>query len=428
MKKSVNIITLGCSKNLVDSEKLLKQLGANEFEVAHDSSEKSDIIIVNTCGFINDAKQESIDTILDAINAKKNGKAEKVYVTGCLSQRYADQLRSELPDVDDYFGAYDIKKILTTLNAEYRDSLLNERIVTTPSHIAYLKISEGCDRGCAFCSIPLIKGKHVSRSIEDVVEEAELLVSQGVKEILLIAQDLSFYGMDLYKERKLPEMLDKLSKIQGLEWIRLHYAYPNDFPEEVLELMAERDNICNYIDVPVQHISSKMLKIMRRRISKKATVDIINKFREKVPDVALRTTLLVGHPGEDEKDFEDLKKFVQSIKFDRLGVFTYSEEEGTHSGETMEDTISQEEKQRRADEIMAIQQDISYELNQKKVGKEYKTIIDRKEGDVYIGRTQYDSYEVDNEVIISDSDLEIGSFYNVKITKADDFDLYGAVK
>lgn len=429
MKKIVNIITLGCSKNLVDSEKLLKQLEANNYKVIHDSNKKSDIIIINTCGFINDAKQESIDTILSAIEAKRSGKVEKVFVFGCLSERYADELRAELPEVNQYFGTFDLEKVIRSLNAEYKEDLINERIVTTPQHVAYLKISDGCNHTCAFCAIPAIKGKYTSRTIEDIVDEAQRLINQGVKECILIAQDISYYGVDIYGKCMLPQLVDKLSALEGMQWLRLHYAYPNNFPEEVLDLMAQRSNICKYLDIPLQHITDNMLKTMKRNISGKRVKELITKIRTKVPDIALRTTLIVGHPGEEEADFNDLLDFVKETKFDRLGVFTYSEEDGTYSALNYKDNITEEEKQRRADEIMFAQQDISLELNQNKIGKTFKTIIDRKEGEAYIGRTEFDSFEVDNEVIIeTDQKLIIGEFYNVKIVKAEDFDIYGLLE
>ena len=427
MAKTVNVITMGCSKNLVDSERLMKQLDANHFSVVHDSENKAEVVIINTCGFINDAKEESIEMILRYCKLKKKKQIEKLFVIGCLSQRWADELRNEIPDVDQFFGTNDLDKILKALNAEVVRDVISERIITTPKHLAYLKIAEGCNRSCSFCSIPIIRGAYNSKTISELVEETKILVGKGVKETMIIAQDLSFYGVDLNGKQQLPELLDQLSRIDGLEWIRLHYLYPNDFPRDILQLMAERKNICKYMDLPFQHVSDSMLNTMRRNFTKEKTYELIEKIRSTVPDIALRTTLLVGHPGETEQDFNEMKHFVQDVKFDRLGVFQYSHEEGTHSFLNHEDTIEDFIKASRAEEIMMIQQDISLEKNQAKIGKTLKTIIDRKEGEFFVGRTEFDSYEVDNEVLIEDSELQIGSFYDIEITDASDYDLFGKV-
>ena len=427
MAKSINVITMGCSKNLVDSERLMGQLHANKFTVEHDSENHADIVIINTCGFINDAKEESIEMILRYCKMKKKKQIEKLFVIGCLSQRWADELRNEIPDVDQFFGTNDLDKILKALNAEVVRDVISERIITTPKHLAYLKIAEGCNRSCAFCSIPLIRGAYTSKTVTEIVEEAKILVGKGVKETMIIAQDLSFYGVDLNGKQQLPDLLDKLSRVDGLEWIRLHYLYPNDFPREILQLMAERDTICKYMDLPFQHVSDSMLSIMKRNFTHDKSIELIEKIRSTVPDIALRTTLLVGHPGETEQDFNELKQFVRDVKFDRLGVFQYSHEEGTHSFINHQDTIEDYIKASRAEEIMMIQQDISLEKNQAKIGKTLKTIIDRKEGEFYVGRTEFDSYEVDNEVLLEEGDLQIGSFYQVEITDASDYDLFGKV-
>ena len=416
---------MGCSKNLVDSERLLKQLDANHFTVEHDSENHADIVIINTCGFINDAKEESIEMILRYCKQKKKKQIEKLFVIGCLSQRWANELRNEIPDVDQFFGTNDLDKILKALNAEIIRDVLSERIITTPKHLAFLKIAEGCNRNCAFCSIPIIRGAYTSKTVSELVTEAKILVDNGVKEIMIIAQDLSFYGVDLNGKQQLPDLLDKLSMTKGLEWIRLHYLYPNDLPSEILQLMADRKNICKYIDIPFQHISDSMLSKMKRNFTKDKTYKLIDKIRNTVPNIALRTTLLVGHPGETEQDFDEMKKFVTDIKFDRLGVFQYSHEEGTYSYLNEQDTIQDYIKASRAEEIMMVQQDISLEKNQSKIGKTLKTIIDRKEGEFFVGRTEFDSYEVDNEVLIPDNDLNIGTFYEVKITDASDYDLFG---
>ncbi len=428
--KSVNIITLGCSKNLVDSEYLMKQLASNQFQVEHNSNKPSDIVIINTCGFINDAKQESIETILQFEELKKHQKIEKLFVFGCLSERYKVELEEEIPAVDQYFGVYNLKELIESIGGQYKNELIGERLVTTPKHYAYLKISEGCDRKCSFCAIPLIKGKHKSKPIEDLLEEAKLLVKNGAKEIILIAQDLSYYGYDLYKTSKLAELVEKLSAIKGLQWLRLHYAFPALFPKDVLALMQKHHNICKYIDIPVQHISDKLLKMMRRGHTKNDTYELIEKIRKEVPGIALRTTLLVGHPGETDEDFNELLEFVKFAQFERLGVFTYSEEENTYSAKYFKDDIPFSVKQARMNELMEVQQEISNDLNKKKIGNLFKVLIDRKEGGYYIGRTEHDSPEVDNEVIIKSPQkkLRIGAFYTVKITDADDFDLYAEIK
>ncbi|MDA3780005.1 MAG: 30S ribosomal protein S12 methylthiotransferase RimO [Bacteroidales bacterium] len=428
-KKKVNIITMGCSKNLVDSEYLIKQLEGNQFDVVHNSDDTNcDIVIINTCGFINDAKQESIDIILQYEEARKKGEIEKVLVFGCLVERYKKELQSEIQSIDNLFGVYDIPQIVESLNEEYKHSLVNERTTTTPKHYAYLKISDGCDRSCSFCAIPLIKGKHKSKPIEALVEETKFLVKKGVKEIILIAQDLSYYGYDIYKEFKLAELVEKLADIEGVEWMRLHYAFPSQFPHNVIDVINNKKNICKYLDIPVQHISSNVLNNMHRGIGKEETYKLIDFFRKEIPDIALRTTLLVGHPGETEENFNELLEFIKYAKFDRLGVFTYSEEENTYSAKKFEDNIPDEIKQERANKIMELQQAISLELNTKKIGETYKVIIDRIDEEFIIGRTEYDSPEVDNEVLISKTkDIEIGNFYNVKITSADDFELFGEI-
>lgn len=425
----VNIITLGCSKNIVDSEELYSQLKANNFSVEHESAkDDANIVIINTCGFIDNAKQESIDTILRFAEAKQQGQIEKLFVTGCLSQRYMPDLQKEIPDVDKYFGTTHLPQLLKTLGADYKHELVGERLITTPSHYAYLKISEGCDRPCSFCAIPIMRGKHVSKSFEQLEAEVKGLVKKGTKEILLIAQDSTYYGIDLYGERKLAELLRRMSDIDGLDWIRLHYAYPSQFPIDALDVIRERDNICKYIDIPLQHTSDNMLKIMRRGITSKRTQEVIDTIREKVPGIAIRTTLIAGHPGETEQDFEDLCNFVRKNRFDRLGIFTYSHEEGTHAG-TLTDDVPQEVKEERAAIIMDIQQGISAELNQAKVGNTYKVLFDRKDSGFWVGRTESDSPEVDNEVLVDASTnyVRVGDFAQVKITSADDFDLYGTV-
>jgi len=427
-KDKVNIITLGCSKNLVDSEVLSGQLKANEIDVVHESGKHDhNIVVVNTCGFIDKAKEESINTILDQVNLKKRGRLDKVYVTGCLSERYRGDLENEIPEVDAWFGTLELPLILKQFEADYKTELLGERLLSTPKHYAYLKISEGCNRTCAFCAIPLMRGQHISKPIEELVKEAEGLVKKGVKEVMLIAQELTYYGLDLYKKRMLADLLKRLSDVKGLEWIRLHYAYPNKFPLEVLDVMKERDNICNYLDMPLQHASDNMLKAMRRQSTRAEMEELVATIREKVPGICLRTTLIAGFPGETRNDVEELKDFLQQQRFDRVGIFTYSHEEGT-SGYLLNDDVPAEEKQARAQEVMEVQQEISYEKNLEKVGKTFKVIIDKKEAGRYLGRTEYDSVEVDNEVVIqSDKKLPIGNFVNVKITKAYDYDLEGEV-
>jgi ribosomal protein S12 methylthiotransferase len=429
-KNKVNVITLGCSKNLFDSEILMGQLKANNFTVEHEStSNDAEIVIINTCGFIDNAKEESVNTILQFAEAKKQGLVEKVYVTGCLSQRYGEELASEIPEIDAFFGTRDLPRILKTLKADYKHELIGERLLTTPSHYAYFKIAEGCDRPCAFCAIPLMRGKHVSTPIETLVNQARKLASQGVKELLLIAQDLTYYGLDIYKERKLAHLLEELAKIDGIEWIRLHYAYPSGFPMEVIDVMKKHKNIANYLDIPLQHATDNMLKAMRRGITKEKTNKLISDIRKQIPEIAIRTTLIVGFPGETQEDFEELKSWVKEMRFERLGVFTYSHEENTHAY-LLEDNIPQEVKQQRAEEIMAIQEEISYELNQEKIGKSFKVLIDKIEGDYFIGRTEYDSPEVDNEVLIKKDNntyVRIGDFVNVRIDSADSFDLYASV-
>jgi ribosomal protein S12 methylthiotransferase len=428
MAKKVNIITLGCSKNLVDSERLARQLAAINFKVVFDSNSYANIVIINTCGFIHDAKQESIDTILQAIQAKEAGKIEQVYVIGCLSERYADELRKEIPEVDTYFGTHGFIDILKELHADANKSIIHERLVSTPKHIAYLKIAEGCNRSCAFCAIPAIRGAHVSEKIEDLVSEASYLQSIGVKELSLISQDLSYYGFDLYKKNALSDLLQKLIQIKGLEWIRLHYLYPNNFPLNVLELMQQSPQICNYIDIPFQHISDSVLQNMKRGFTEKETWKLIENIKITVPNIAIRTTLIVGHPGETELEFNKLYDFVTQAKFDRLGVFTYSHEEGTFGGENYKDSIPDKVKQERLDLIMNLQQDISLEKNTSLIGKQMRVIIDRKDDDTYIGRTESDAYEVDNEIILtSNSPLKIGNFYTAEITKADIYELFGNV-
>lgn len=427
-KDKVNIITLGCSKNMVDSEVLSGQLLANEIDVVHESGKRDhNIVIVNTCGFIDKAKEESINTILDQVELKRRGKLDKVIVTGCLSERYKNNLEAEIPEVDAFYGTMELPMILKQFEADYKSELVGERLLATPSHYAYLKISEGCNRTCAFCAIPLMRGQHVSKSIDDLVKEAEGLVKKGVKEVMLIAQELTYYGLDLYKKRMLGDLMHRLADVKGLEWIRLHYAYPHKFPLDVLDVMRERPNICNYLDMPLQHASDNMLKAMRRQITRTETEELIAAVREKVPGLCLRTTLIAGFPGETLDDIEETKLFLQKQRFDRVGIFTYSHEEGT-SGFDLVDDVPAEEKERRAQEIMGVQQEISFELNQEKVGQTFKTIVDKKEAGRYLGRTEFDSVEVDNEVIIqTDKRLKIGEFVNVKITKAFDYDLEGEV-
>ena len=423
-KKHINIITLGCSKNLVDSEKIMGQLQHGPFRITHDADGPSDIVVINTCGFIGDAKEESIDTILQYTEAKKQGLVKEVIVTGCLSQRYKDALQNEIPEADAWFGVDNPSELFTYLRHKYNEGS-QERMITTPSHFAYLKIAEGCDRTCSFCAIPLIRGKFISRPVESLVEEAAELARKGVKEILLIAQDLSYYGYDLERRSMLADLLRELVKVSGIEWIRLHYAYPKNFPTEVIDLMAKEPKICRYLDIPLQHISDPVLKSMRRNTDKVSTLALLEAFRSKVPDVALRTTLLVGYPGETIEQFEELLAFVKETRFERLGVFTYSPEEGTKAFE-LKDTISEKEKQKRADKIMEVQQEISFQLNQEKIGKTFRVLIDREEEDYFVGRTEYDSPEVDNEVYVTkQEDIVLTEFYSVKITSASDFDLFG---
>jgi ribosomal protein S12 methylthiotransferase len=428
-KTKVNIVTLGCSKNLVDSEVLLTQLRGNGIDVTHESKkDDSNVVVINTCGFIDNAKQESIDTILRYVDAKEEGLVEKVYVTGCLSQRYSQDLEKEIPQVDAWFGTRDLSRLLKQLNANYKQELVGERILTNPSHFAYLKISEGCDRPCSFCAIPLMRGKHISRPMEELVLEAKNLAKNGTKELLLIAQDSTYYGLDLYKKRNLSDLLKKLSDVEGIDWIRLHYAFPTGFPLDVLETMKERDNICKYLDIPLQHGSTEMLKLMRRGTTREKTEELLQTIRAKVPTIAIRTTLIAGHPGETEKYFDEMMRFVEQSRFDRLGVFPYSHEENTHSHSFVDD-VPAETKQERVDALMELQQGISLELNQEKVGKTFKVLIDRKEGGSFIGRTEYDSPEVDNEVIFEAQNeyLRMGDFVQAKIVSASEFDLMAKV-
>ncbi len=429
MKKRINVITMGCSKNLVDSEVLLSQLERGKFEVVHDSDESGfDAVFINTCGFIHDAKQESVEMILDYVEAKKRGDIDKLYVMGCLSERYAGELKDELPEVDRFFGKFDLKAMVDELKVTYDPEYIYYRKITTPSHYAYLKISEGCNRHCAFCAIPKMTGEHKSRTIESLVKESRYLAKKGVKEILLIAQDLSYYGIDLYGENRLAELINQISEIDGIEWIRLHYLYPTKFPMEILPVMRENPKVCKYLDLPLQHITNQVLKRMKRNVTREETEALLKTIKEQVPGVVLRTTMLIGFPGETENDIAELKQFIEENKFERLGVFTYSHEEGTLAGERYDDSLSDEIKQRRADEIMEIQQSVSALLNQQKTGQIYKVIIDKKEGDYYIGRTEFDSPEVDGEVlIVSGKKLKQGDFVTVKITGAEDYDLFGEV-
>ncbi len=428
-KNKINIITLGCSKNLYDSEILMGQLEANKMSVEHESQkDDSNIVVVNTCGFIDNAKEESINTILHQAQRKESGEIDKLYVTGCLSERYKSDLERDITDVDQYFGTTDLPRLLKVLGADYKHELIGQRLTTTPKHYAYLKISEGCDRPCSFCAIPLMRGKHKSTPIEQLVKEAKALSRNGVKELILIAQDLTFYGLDIYKERRLADLLIHLSKVQGIEWIRLHYAFPTGFPKDVLDVIRENDKICNYIDIPLQHINNKILKSMKRGSSHEKIDNLLRMFRIKVPNISIRTTLIVGYPGETQERFQELLKWVQDTKFDRLGVFTYSHEENTSAYE-LEDDISEDIKKARADEIMNLQSNISWNLNQEKIGKTFKVLFDRKEGDYFIGRTEFDSPDVDNEVLVKADQnyVRIGDFANIKIFNADHFDLYGVV-
>ncbi|WP_129717948.1 30S ribosomal protein S12 methylthiotransferase RimO [Pedobacter sp. SYP-B3415] len=426
----INVITLGCSKNIYDSEVLMGQLKGNSLDVVHEPERvgKDDIVVINTCGFIDNAKQESIDTILQFSEMKEAGKVGKVIVTGCLSERYKPELESEIKNVDAYFGTNDLQGILQTLGANYKHELIGERLLTTPSHFAYFKIAEGCNRPCSFCAIPLMRGKHLSRPMEELVNEAKILAANGTRELILIAQDLTYYGLDLYGKRNLDELLRRLSDVNGIEWIRLQYAYPSGFPMEILDVMNERANICKYLDMPLQHITDNMLKSMRRGITKQKTVDLVNSIRDKVPGIAMRTTLICGYPGETQADFEEMQAWVEETRFDRLGCFTYSHEEKTHA-HLLTDDVPDEVKQERVDSIMEIQQGISWEINQEKVGKTFKVLVDKKEGDFFIGRTEFDSPEVDNEVLIDARSgyAANGSFVQVKIDRAEDFDLYGHV-
>lgn len=425
--KKINIVTLGCSKNVVDSEKLLKQLNAGGYEVIHNADEtNAGTVIINTCGFINDAKEESVDTILRFVKAQKSGIIDNLYVMGCLSERYADALQKEIPEVKKYFGVDNMSDILNELGLNLRKDLLTDRTLTGPGHYAYLKISEGCDRTCAFCAIPTIRGKYISRPVEDLVKEASQLAQNGVKELILIAQDLSYYGLDLYKKQALPSLVAELLKIKSLEWIRLHYLYPANFPLELIPLIRANSRICSYIDIPIQHITDDMLNVMKRSHNRKETVAILNKLRSEIPDAVIRTTLIAGHPGETEKDFLELKKFISDFRFDRLGVFAYSHEEDTYSYKTYKDEIPEGVKESRVAELMEIQQNISAELNESYIGNIFKVIIDRKEGEFFVGRTEFDSPEVDQEVLIPVKyNLIPGSFYNILMTKSTEFDLYG---
>ena len=426
-KNKVNVVTLGCSKNIFDSEVMMAQLKANKYDVVHESDDgDASVVIINTCGFIDNAKQESIDTIIQWADAKERGFVNKVYVTGCLSERYKGDLEKEIPEVDAYFGTRELPRLLKTLKADYKHELVGERLLTTPSHYAYFKIAEGCDRPCSFCAIPLMRGKHRSTPIEELVKRAESLAAQGVKELMLIAQDLTYYGLDLYKKRELAKLLQALADVEGIDWIRLHYAFPSGFPMDVLDVMREHPNVCNYLDIPLQHASTRMLKAMRRGITREKTTDLIHRIREQVPGIAVRTTLISGYPGESEQDHAEMLEWVEEMRFDRLGVFTYSHEENTHAF-NFEDDVPEELKKQRAEEIMELQSGISHEINQSRVGKTLKVMIDRVEGGDYIGRTEYDSPEVDNEVIIPKSSgyARIGDFAKVKITDCAPYDLYG---
>jgi len=428
-KNKVNVVTLGCSKNIVDSEVLMGQLKANNFDVEHESlKDDSSIVIINTCGFIDNAKQESIDTIIRYSDAKTAGLVDKVYVTGCLSERYRPELEKEIPNIDGYFGTRELPRLLKTLKADYKRELIGERLLTTPHHYSYFKISEGCDRPCSFCAIPLMRGAHVSKSIEELVKEAKHLAKNGTKELILIAQDLTYYGLDIYKKRNLSDLLKHLSDIDGIEWIRLHYAFPSGFPMDILDVMRERKNICNYLDMPLQHITDNMLKSMRRGTTKQKTIDLVNEIRNKVPDIAIRTTLIAGYPGETKKDHEEMLEWVSATRFERLGIFAYSHEENT-SAYQLKDNVSAKTKQARTEAVMNLQQNISFEINQQKIGKTFKVLFDKKEGDYFVGRTEFDSPEVDNEVLVKSkkSKLSIGSFANVKITSAEDYDLIGEI-
>lgn len=426
----VDLITMGCSKNLVDSEQLLNQFKEHGFEVFHNPEEThGDIAVINTCGFIADAKEESINMILELCELKEQGKLNAVYVMGCLSERYVRELSEEIPLVDKYYGKFNWKELLNDLRSEYNEKTLHNRVLTTPGHYAYLKISEGCNRTCAYCAIPIITGKHVSRPMEEILDEVHYLVSQGVKEFQVIAQELTYYGVDLYHERRLPELIERMAEIPGVEWIRLHYAYPTHFPMDLLRVMREHDNVCKYLDIALQHISDQVLDRMRRHITMRETVDLIRIIRQKVPGITLRTTLMVGFPGETDEDFDELQHFVREARFDRMGAFAYSEEEGTYAALNYEDNVPEELKQKRLDKIMRLQERISAELSAEKIGNEYRVIIDRKEGNYYVGRTEADSPEVDCEVLIKENGktLSVGDFYQVKIVDAEEFDLYGEI-
>ncbi|MDA0176079.1 30S ribosomal protein S12 methylthiotransferase RimO [Mesoflavibacter profundi] len=425
-KNKINVVTLGCSKNVYDSEVLMGQLKANGKEVVHE--QEGNVVVINTCGFINNAKEESVNTILHYMQKKEDGEVDKVFVTGCLSERYKPDLEKEIPNVDQYFGTTELPGLLKALGADYKHELIGERLTTTPKNYAYLKIAEGCDRPCSFCAIPLMRGKHKSTPIEDLVIEAEKLAANGVKELILIAQDLTYYGLDLYKKRNLAELLDNLVKVEGIEWIRLHYAFPTGFPMDVLDVMNREPKICNYLDIPLQHISDKILKSMRRGTTQEKTTKLLKEFRAAVPEMTIRTTLIVGYPGETEEDFETLKQWVTDMRFERLGCFTYSHEENTHAY-NLEDDVPEDVKQDRANQIMEIQSQISWELNQEKIGQTFKVVIDRKEGNYFVGRTEFDSPDVDNEVLIDATTtyLKTGDFYNVKVVEAEDFDLYAEV-
>ena len=426
-KNKINVVTLGCSKNLYDSEVLISQLKANNKNVVHEGD--GNIVVINTCGFIDNAKQQSIDTILEYSDKKNQGKIDKLYVTGCLSERYKDDLEKEIPDVDKYFGTTDLPHLLKHLRADYKSELIGERFLSTPKNYAYLKISEGCDRKCSFCAIPLMRGKHKSRSMEDIVHEAKKMASQGVKELILIAQELTYYGLDLYKERSISKLLQKLCDLEGIEWVRLHYAYPSGFPNELIDTIKNEEKICNYLDIPLQHISDEILKSMRRGSTKLKTNNLITNLRKQIPEISIRTTLIVGYPGETKTHFKELCDWVKEMKFERLGCFKYSHEENTHAYNLVDD-VSEIEKQRRLEKIMSIQKEISRELNQKKIGNEIKCLIDRFESGYYIGRSEYDSPDVDNNILIKSDNihLRIGEFYNVIIDDASDYDLFGSIK
>lgn len=429
-RNTIDVITLGCSKNLVDSEKLMRQLEANGYRVTHDSENpQGEMVVINTCGFIGDAKEESVNTILEFCQAKEEGRLKKVFVMGCLSERYLKELGEEIPQVDKFYGKFNWTELLADLGKAYRPEYGAERCLTTPGHYAYLKISEGCDRRCAYCAIPIITGRHRSRPMEEILDEVRLLVTQGVKEFQVIAQELTYYGMDLCKRQMLPELIERMADIPGVEWIRLHYGYPANFPMDLLRVMRERKNVCAYLDIALQHISDRMLSRMHRHVTQQETYELVERLRQEVPGIHLRTTFMVGFPGETEEDFEELKTFVRRARFDRMGAFAYSEEEGTYSAEHYADDVPEEMKQRRLDELMAIQQEIAAELNGQKVGQRLRVVIDRMEGDYYIGRTEYDSPEVDPEVLVQagDSPLSVGEFYEVEITSAEEFDLYATI-